>query len=269
MDKVDYLSEKIERAALESMHACCPSDVKKNVGLDLVECEDGVAACSSEDTSILINRVLGLGTETKVSAESIEFIASLYQGKGIENYFVHIYEDTLSEGAKKLLDSKRFVKKRGWMKFRARDPKGKPAQTDLRVEKINPAQGEDFGKIVCPAFGMKDISVPVLASMANDDRWHLFVSYEGDTPAGAGGLFVDNKVGWLEWGATDPSFRSRGSQATIMAKRLELAEQLGCEYVFTETGEAVEGDPQHSYKNILKAGFEESVLRLNYAPNPD
>ena len=104
------------------------------------------------------------------------------------------------------------------------------------------------------------------AGLANDDRWYLFVSYEGDTPAGAGSLFIDGNVGWLEWGATDPNFRRRGSQAAIMAARLSLAAEQGCDYVFTETGEAVEGDPQHSYKNILKAGFEESVLRLNYAP---
>ena len=52
------------------------------------------------------------------------------------------------------------------------------------------------------------------------------------------------------------------SDAELAKKAIEL----GCKRMFTETGEAVEGDPQHSYKNILKAGFTESVLRENYAP---
>lgn len=67
-------------------------------------------------------------------------------------------------------------------------------------------------------------------------------------------------------GATSPEFRRRGSQASIMAARLNVVAELGCEHVFTETGEAAAADSQHSYKNIVKAGFEESILRLNYAP---
>jgi hypothetical protein len=34
--------------------------------------------------------------------------------------------------------------------------------------------------------------------------------------------------------------------------------------VITETGEAVPGDAQHSYKNILKAGFRELYSRKNF-----
>ncbi|MDP7424835.1 MAG: hypothetical protein QF394_05370 [Rhodospirillales bacterium] len=39
--------------------------------------------------------------------------------------------------------------------------------------------------------------------------------------------------------------------------------------IATETGEAVEGDAQHSYHNIQWAGFEECYLRDNYAPAKD
>jgi hypothetical protein len=51
-----------------------------------------------------------------------------------------------------------------------------------------------------------------------------------------------------------------------MAARIEHAVSLGARHLFTETGEAVEGDPQHSYRNILKAEFVETRLRANYAP---
>ena len=107
---------------------------------------------------------------------------------------------------------------------------------------------------------------PLLAGLGGDERWDLFVSYDGDEPAGAGALMVDDGVGWIEWGATSPAFRCRGSQGAIMAARLRKAQQLGCSHVFTETGEAVPGDPQHSYGNIQKAGFVESKLRQNFAP---
>jgi len=33
----------------------------------------------------------------------------------------------------------------------------------------------------------------------------------------------------------------------------------------TATGEAVAGDPQHSYKNIKRAGFREKYVRENWS----
>ena len=232
----------------------------------MVDVADGMAACSSGDPSILLNRALGLGSKELVSAESIEAIASAYSSREIANYFLHIYETTLSDAARALLDGPGFVKKRGWMKFCSGTPSKREAPTSLRVERAGTHNSHDFGTTVCGAFGMQDASIPLLAGLANDDRWYLYVSYDADQPAGAGALFIDDNVGWLEWGATHPDFRQRGSQASIMAARLNITSDLGCEHVFTETGEAVEGDAQHSYKNILKAGFEESVLRCNYAP---
>lgn len=269
MDDIDLKSEQLERAALESLHEFCPADAKDAAGLDLIAVADGIVALAAADPSILLNRTLGLGTDTPVSAETVRSVASIYADRGVADFFVHAYDDTLGDDARQLLNGPAFVKKRGWMKFRSPTPTKREGKTSLRVEKIGVDRSRDFGAIVCTAFGMTDLSIPVLGGLANDERWHLFVSYDGDQPAGAGAMFVDDGLAWLEWGATDPEFRRRGSQGAIMAARLNLAADLGCAHVFTETGEAVEGDPQYSYRNILKAGFQESILRLNYAPKND
>ena len=137
---------------------------------------------------------------------------------------------------------------------------------DLRIERIGPERAEHFGRVVCPAFGMTEAAIPFAAGLASDERWHLFVSYEGDEPAGAGALMIDRGVGWLEWGATRPEFRRRGSQGAVMSARIQAALDAGCEHMFTETGEAVEGDPQHSYRNIQRYGFREGPLRENWVP---
>lgn len=39
-----------------------------------------------------------------------------------------------------------------------------------------------------------------------------------------------------------------------------------CSLICTMTGEAVPGDPQHSYGNIRKNGFAEAYLRENWVP---
>ncbi len=92
------------------------------------------------------------------------------------------------------------------------------------------------------------------------------MSFAGDVPAGTGAMLVRDGVAHLDWGATHPDFRQRSGQSAVLAKRIHDALGMGCDLLVTTTGEAVPGDPQHSYSNILRAGFAETYLRENWAP---
>ena len=137
----------------------------------------------------------------------------------------------------------------------------------LSVRRVGPDEAEPFGRIVASAFGMTKAAAPMLAGLARDPNWHLFVSYDDQTPAGAGGIYIMGEAAFTEWGATDPMFRRRGSQGAVMEARINAAIDAGCKYLFTETGEAVEGDPQHSYGNIERYGFRTLRLRQNFKPD--
>lgn len=272
LSEIERVSESLERKALESLHENCPADARDALGLKLIRIEDVSLALSSNDPSILINRAFGLGTEAPATADTITRVVETYRRLGYRrhgraSYFLHVYEDDLSADAAAALKELGLVRRRGWMKFR-RDASPPPdVATDLRVEEAAGADAaRHFGRIVCSAFGMSELAVPMMAGIYDDPRWHLFLSYDSDTPAGAGGLFVAEGQAWLEWGATDEAFRRRGSQGAVMAARIRKAAELGCTNLFTETGEAVEGDPQHSYGNILRSGFTELKLRANYGP---
>ncbi len=147
------------------------------------------------------------------------------------------------------------------------------------AEELERAAPEDFHEAAPPelraslgiesrAIGSAFISIarPWLARLAGRDRWHIFMTFDGDRPAGTGALFIDGDVAWTDFDATAPGFRRRGSQSALLRHRVQFALDQGCRLVFTCTGEAVPGDPQHSYANILKAGFKEDYVRLNYAP---
>lgn len=264
MDAIDKLSEEIEREALISLYEFCPAELKEELGLSLSEISDGALAAATDEPSVVINRVLGLGTREPIRRENLLKVKEFYNEAGVDKFFLHVYPETLPLREKDIHDQAGFIKSRGWMKFRRDSSPIENPPTKLKVLIAGADEAPHFGRIVANASGMKERSAGLLAGLANDPRWYLFLSYDGDTPAGAGTLLVHNNCGWLEWGATAPGFRRMGSQAAIMAARINKAVALGCRYLFTETGEAVEGDPQHSYKNILKAGFTESVLRENY-----
>ena len=79
-------------------------------------------------------------------------------------------------------------------------------------------------------------------------------------------MFVEGEAAALDWGTTHPDFRRRGSQTALLSTRIRFALEQGCKMICTMTGEAVPGDPQHSYSNIRKNGFDEAYLRENWVP---
>jgi hypothetical protein len=49
-----------------------------------------------------------------------------------------------------------------------------------------------------------------------------------------------------------------------LAERLRAAGHLGCDRAVTETGERSGDRPSNSYRNILRAGFEEVAVTANW-----
>ncbi len=154
------------------------------------------------------------------------------------------------------------------MRFIRDDSVPAASSSELRIEKIGSDHAHEFARIVCQAFDISEAAIPMIAALDNDPRWHLFASFDGETMAGAGAMFVQDDIAWLDWGATTPKYRGKGSQSAIMVTRIEHAKSLGCKHIITEMGEAVASDPQHSYKNIIKHGFAEMRMRQNYKPRP-
>ncbi len=68
----------------------------------------------------------------------------------------------------------------------------------------------------------------------------------------------------LGFAATLKDQRGRGAQAVVLARRIRDALGLGVRLMVTETGTAVDGEPQHSYRNIERAGFEAAYVRQNW-----
>ena len=220
------------------------------------------------DPSILLNRTLGLDATGAPRPEHLAEIEDLYRGWGVGRHFVHLHTAAAPPEVLARAEELGLAEARAWMTFHRRPAALRQPATSLTIRKAGPSEAPDFGRIVASAFDLTPAAAPLLAALTDDPRWHLFVSYDGDAAAGAGALFVSGEAALLDWGATDPAFRRRGSQGAIMAARISLAHDLGCAHVFTETGAAAGDDPQHSYGNILRYGFGELSLRQNLAPAP-
>jgi len=262
-------SETIERAAMRDLHDAADQDDIRDLGLmDLTVGSSFISAARNLPASaIVVNRTLGLGLSALGTREEVETIVSTYGENNVAQYFVQLHPDAGPAELPEWMRSEGLKPDRGWQKF-SRDPdKVEDRQTTLAVREIGTEHGPAFGEIICNAFDLGDKAIPWLAKLPGREDWHIFMSFDGDKPAGVGALFVKNGFGWTDYGATSPEFRRRGSQGAVMAARLNRAIELDCQKIFTCTGVSVPGDPQHSYSNILKAGFKEDYVRENYVPS--
>ena len=265
------LADEIERAALEDLHDAAPPELRASLGIESRTIGSAFVSIASAlpASAIVINRAIGTGCMAPETEETIREIVDAYRSAGVVRYFVQVHPDARPQQIGDWLLDCGLERARGWQKFsRGRDSVPDP-RTDLTIREIGTSDGAAAAAILSDAFDLGDDVRPWLAQLPTRDRWHIFMTFEGDLPAGTGALFIDGAVAWTDFGATAPGFRQRGSQSALLRHRIQFALDHGCRQVFTCTGEAVPGDPQHSYSNILKAGFKEDYIRLNYAPpNP-
>ncbi|MCP5089835.1 MAG: hypothetical protein GY949_02825 [Gammaproteobacteria bacterium] len=258
-------SELSELNALESWHRAATAAVP---GFDwqLKRIGDAVCSLSPAEPSILFNRVLELGSAGEPGLDQLVGIREFYAAAGITRFFLHMVPWRKTENTEERLAQAGYEKYRGWMKFKRAIGEPPKVRSDLKVRKVGPEQASDFAAIAGAGFGLQASSQPVLAAIVGASGYQAFMSFDGIQAAGTGVVFIDHEVAVLDWGATHQDFRRRGGQTAVLAARIQAAQEAGCERIYTMTGEAVPGDPQHSYSNIQKVGFNEAYLRENWIP---
>lgn len=263
--------EVIERRVLEDIHRVADAATRAALGLRTMAIGGALVSIAERDpTNILLNRTLGLGEREEASPDTVSAIVSHYRQAGIEQFFIHVNSDSRPSTVRDWLQHDGLVKRRGWVKFSralSSSLESEPEQAAFHVRKVESvADADAFARIVCTSFGLADAFRGVVHGLLKEPSWHLFMTFEDDTPIGTGGLRVLGDIGWFDFGATDPGHRMRGSQRLLIATRLRHAAKLGCRRLVTTTGEAAAGDPQHSYGNIVRAGFRPAYTRENYGP---
>ena len=258
--------ERVELQALLGWYETAAAARLPEYDWRLVEIGDALCSVSSTEQSILVNRVLGLGSKAAPTLEQLTEIRELYREAGVSRFFLHVVPEIVGPDREELLTAAGYRRHRGWMKFTRGPGKVREPRTDLTVRPIEPEEASDFASIVAPAFDMSPACEPALVTLIENPHWHLFMSFAGERPAGTGALYMRDGIGYLDWASTHPDFRRRGGQSAILSARLHYAFDTGCKTIVTMTGEAVPEDPQHSYSNILRAGFSETYLRENWVP---
>jgi GNAT superfamily N-acetyltransferase len=206
-----------------------------------------------------LNRVYLCGAEAELQPESLDRLIELFTAAGVQRFFVW-----LSPGP----DMDRV---RGWLKegglFRVRWTgyptlcrEGRaPVQfnTDLEIREVGAAEieaaREQLGETLWPEY----------ARSAGTDNFFHYMAFDGTRPVAIAALCVFEDIGYLMAAATAETHRKRGAQQTLIAARVERAEQIGCSVLVSETLTMLE----HSLRNLQRAGFQEVYEKEVYEWN--
>ena len=261
-----HVSERMEAAGLEALHAEASHELRRRLGLRLERIAGTMVSIVANDPSMLLNRAVGLGLNEPATEDGIERICAVYREHDVERFYLGIHPEAHPAGIEQLLEKVGLQSDRGWMKFERGPDQAPTAESNLEVREIGAEHVDDFGRIATSAYGMTPEAAGLVRGLIDRPGVHLYMTFDGATPAGTGAMAIDGDRAWFEWAATDPEFRQRGSQRALLARRIEDAVDAGCTRLLTCTGEAVPGDPQHSYHNIEWAGFEPKFVRGNWVP---
>lgn len=170
-----------------------------------------------------------------------------------------------SAAAETWLQGNGFSSAYAWTKF-VRDPHPPrfPEPDGVEVVEVTAPDEEPFGTIAGLGFGMPAWGAEFFAHLPGRDDWRCYVARVDGTAVGCGAMLIEDGVAELGIGATLEEARGRGCQTALLRRRIVDAAEAGCHTLLVETGERVPDRPSGSYRNILKAGFEEAYLRPNW-----
>jgi len=255
--------ENIEYKAIIDFYRAAPEGIKRAIGIDVHNI--GPATCLScrDIEPQIFRRVLGLGVGRPANEATLEEIIAYMRARG-QRYAIPVAPQSQPTEVTAWLGEHGFTRDYASMKFH-RDCDSAPAvTTELDIRVIGAEMGGDFGQVVVEVFGLPAAVARWFGALAGRPNWICVMAFADGKPAAAGAAYLDGEYAWLGFGGTLESHRRRGAQSALLARRISEAAARGARVAVTETGERLLDRPSNSYRNILRAGFEETYLRPDY-----
>jgi GNAT superfamily N-acetyltransferase len=224
---------------------------------------DGVTVLRSDEAPLspMLNRIVGLGVDEPATEAALDEALGAI-GDDVDCY-VSVAPEARPEDLPGWLRARGLEPGWNWMTFRRGVDHPPRSSTSLRLVRVGSAEAPAFGAVTATGYGLPD-AVAAWAAGAYTVGWDCWLALDGDEPAAAAGVFIAEGVGYLGFAATLPEHRGTGAQSALLATRIEHARASGCDVVVTETGVRRDDRPSNSYRNILRAGFEEVAAITNW-----
>jgi GNAT superfamily N-acetyltransferase len=224
---------------------------------------DGTLLLRAPETpeSPMLNRIVGLGSSRPATEAALD---SALEAMGDLRFYVSVSPDAEPPELPDWLQARGFEPGWGWMQFRRGLDEPPAVRTELEIVEVGAEGGAGFAEIICAAYDLPNGAAEWIAEAPGFPGWACWLALADGEPAAAAALFVQDGAGYLGFAGTLDEHRGKGGQGALLAARIHHARELGCDALFTETGELLPDRPSASYRNILRFGFEELYVVPNW-----
>ena len=210
------------------------------------------------------NRILSLGIGEPATESMLDEAIAVFKQAGSQNYMVQLSPLAQPDTIPDWLTARGFKPSRNWAKMIRGDDPPPIVPTDLRLETIGKDQADGFAGLVLKTFEMPSVLHPFMKCTVGQPGWITYLAFDGDKPVSCSSMYVNGEVAWIGNMGTLKEFRRRGAQGALFARSIQDGLASGCKWFVTETGEDTPEDPNPSYHNMLRTGFQLAYLRRNY-----
>ena len=213
----------------------------------------------------MMNRVIGLGTFGDCTDPVVDEVIAAYRAQGGATCWVHV-SPAAPAALTEVLVARGFslAPRPSWAKV-IRGPQPAPnIATEFAIREVGVEHADAVAATLVAAHEMPPPVAVWNRAMVGRPDWRVFAAFDGDSIVAAGFLYRQGDRAWLGLGGTLASHRKRGAQGALMAARIDAAIAAGAQFIATETGEPVAGEPNPSLANMYRCGFRRVASRLNY-----
>lgn len=261
------VADWIEQAHLQDLYASAPLALQRSAGLFVDRVAGALAIGAPGLASVMVNRVF---IQPGASADAAGCAVDRMRKMGVRQYFAHAHRDGTTPDLTAALAERGLARyHRAWIKLARKPtpldvppPSSPPGDIELVAAKR--AQADAFAELVVRCQQLDPSVAELFAGVVQRPRWHVYFAMLEGRPIATGALFVQGDVGYLSYGATLPEHRGQGLQRALLAKRIRVALAQGCRVIVSETGEAVAGQKNSSYNNMVGLGLRPIATRDNY-----
>jgi GNAT superfamily N-acetyltransferase len=261
--------DRVERHFWREVWESVPEEAGREHGLELRSFGQTQASITTDLPEVgVLNLVLGAAEDAERGGEGLSAATSWAAERGTSPCVPVTPGLPGSAAAEAWLRENGFERGYAWMKF-VRDPHPPRFRSPEGVEvvELSAPDEEPFGTIAAVGFGFPAWGAELFAHLPGRESWRCYVARVGGEPQACAAMLIKEGIAEFGIAATLEGARGRGCQTALLHRRIRDAAEAGCRTLLVETGERVPDRPSGSYRNILRAGFEEAYLRPNWQRN--
>lgn len=252
--------EETESAATYLMHKYASAEAMKKASFSLLRKGTLTAIRSDIFPGFSLNRVLGI---SYIDNDFLDTVEEFYKGKP-GKFALQIPPDILTDEKIQLLKSRGYTYSNSWVTFYRDSSPVISRGTDLQIKEINKNQAAEFAYMLSEVFAFPHEFDDIAASSIGENAFVSYMAFDGSKPAGSAGVYIIDDSAYLSFANVLPEYRRRGIQGELLRLRIDAARSRGVKWIFVDTGEDSEENPNPSYWNMLRHGFRLLYHRPNY-----